>query len=52
MSLFIISLFCCYSDCDLFTKEAANAFLKTLEEPANSIVFFLQLANFQVFYPP
>ncbi len=34
-------LFVIIPNCDLLTSEAANAFLKTLEEPRDNIVFFL-----------
>lgn len=34
-------------DCHNLTTQAANAFLKTLEEPLENIVFFLTSSNFQ-----
>ena len=34
-------------NCHLFSTQAANAFLKTLEEPIENIVFFLTTSNIQ-----
>lgn len=34
-------------NCHLFTIQAANAFLKTLEEPIDNVVFFLTSSNIQ-----
>lgn len=34
-------------NCHLFSTQAANAFLKTLEEPTDNVVFFLTSSNIQ-----
>ena len=38
-------------NCDLCSLQAANAFLKTLEEPIDKVVFFLTSAHFQSVLP-
>ncbi len=38
-------------NCDLCTLQAANAFLKTLEEPIDNVVFFLTSSHFQSVLP-
>ncbi|RAP26609.1 hypothetical protein DID74_01680 [Candidatus Marinamargulisbacteria bacterium SCGC AG-333-B06] len=38
-------------NCDLCTPQASNAFLKTLEEPINNVLFLLTSAHFQSILP-